>query len=104
MKLAKIVKHCRIDKPQHFRLADHDPSERFGLPTDIEEVQPMLAEGVARMEELQQRLYAHGQWAVLVVLQGMDAAGKDGVVKHVMSGVNPQGCEVHSFKAPSRCV
>jgi PPK2 family polyphosphate:nucleotide phosphotransferase len=101
MKLAKIVKHCRIDKPQHFRLADHDPSERFGLPTDIEEVQPMLAEGVARMEELQQRLYAHGQWAVLVVLQGMDAAGKDGVVKHVMSGVNPQGCEVHSFKAPS---
>jgi PPK2 family polyphosphate:nucleotide phosphotransferase len=101
MKLAKIVKHCRIDKPQHFKLADHDPAERFGLSTDIEEVKQILADGVARMEELQQRLYAQGQWGVLMVFQGMDAAGKDGVVKHVMTGVNPQGCEVHSFKAPS---
>ena len=100
-KLAKIVKQCRIDKPQHFRLADYDPAERFGLSTDIDDVRQMLAEGVARMEELQQRLYAHGQWGVLMVLQGMDAAGKDGVIKHVMSGINPQGCEVHSFKAPS---
>jgi PPK2 family polyphosphate:nucleotide phosphotransferase len=101
MKLAKIVKHCRIDKPEHFRLADHDPSARFGLSTEIDDVKPMLADGVARLEELQQRLYADGQWALLIVLQGMDAAGKDGVIKHVMSGVNPQGCEVHSFKAPS---
>ncbi len=53
------------------------------------------------MEELQQRLYAQGQWGVLMVFQGMDAAGKDGVIKHVISGINPQGCEVHSFKAPS---
>jgi len=101
MKLAKIVKHCRIDKPRHFKLADHDPAERFGLSTDIEDVSHILADGVARMEELQQRLYAQGQWGVLMVFQGMDAAGKDGVVKHVMSGINPQGCEVHSFKAPS---
>jgi PPK2 family polyphosphate:nucleotide phosphotransferase len=101
MKLAKILKHCRIDKPEHFRLADHDPSERFGLSTDIEDVKPVLAKGIARLEELQQRLYADGEWAVLLVLQGMDAAGKDGVIKHVMSGINPQGCEVHSFKAPS---
>ncbi len=101
MKLAKIVKQCRIDKPQHFKLADHDPAERFGLSTDIEDVKPILADGIAKLEDLQQRLYAQGQWAVLVVLQGMDAAGKDGVVKHVMSGVNPEGCDVHSFKAPS---
>jgi PPK2 family polyphosphate:nucleotide phosphotransferase len=101
MKLARIVKQCRIDKPQHFKLADHDPAECFGLSTDIEDVRPILAEGIAQLEELQQRLYADGQWALLIVLQGMDAAGKDGVIKHVMSGVNPEGCDVHSFKAPS---
>ena len=101
MKLAKIVKECRIDKPQRFKLIDHDPAERFGLSTDVAGVRSILADGIACMTELQRRLYAHGQWAVLLVLQGMDAAGKDGVIKHVMSGINPQGCEVHSFKAPS---
>ena len=101
MKLATVVERCRVDKPKHFRLADHDPAERFGLSTDLEEVKAILADGIARIEELQQRLYAHGQWGVLLVLQGMDSAGKDGVIKHVMSGVNPQGCEVHAFKAPS---
>jgi PPK2 family polyphosphate:nucleotide phosphotransferase len=101
MKLAKIVKQCRIDKPEHFKLADHDPAERFGLSTDIDDVRPMLADSIAKLEEMQQRLYAHGQWAVLLVFQGMDAAGKDGVIKHVMSGINPEGCDVHSFKAPS---
>jgi len=101
MKLPKVLKACRIDKPQQFRLADHDSAEQFGLSTNIEEVKPILAAGVARLQELQQRLYARGQWAVLIVLQAMDAAGKDGVIKHVMSGINPQGCEVHAFKAPS---
>jgi PPK2 family polyphosphate:nucleotide phosphotransferase len=101
MKLPKILKHCRVDEPGHFRLAAHDPAECFGLSTNIDDVKPILAAGIARLEELQQRLYANGQWAVLLVLQGMDAAGKDGVIKHVMSGVNPQGCEVHGFKAPS---
>ena len=101
MKLAKIVKQCRIDKPERFRLADHDHAERFGLSTDIADVKPILAEGVARMEDLQQRLNADGRWSLLIVLQGMDAAGKDGVIKHVMSGVNPQGCTVHAFKAPT---
>jgi hypothetical protein len=100
MRLAKIVKHCRVDKPRHFKLADHDPAERFGLSTDIEDVKRILADSMTRIEELQQRLYAEGRWGVLIVLQGMDAAGKDGVVKHVMSGIDPQGCEVHSFKAP----
>jgi PPK2 family polyphosphate:nucleotide phosphotransferase len=101
MKLAKIVKQCRIEKPRRFKLADHDPAERFGLSTDIEDVKTILADGIARLGELQQRLYADGRWAILLVFQGMDAAGKDSVVKHVMSGINPQGCEVHSFKAPS---
>ncbi|MBV1699798.1 MAG: polyphosphate kinase 2 family protein [Hyphomicrobiales bacterium] len=101
MKLAKAVKVCRIDKPEHFRLADHDPSESFGLSTDIDDVKPVLADAIARLEKLQEDLYADGRWAVLVVLQGMDAAGKDGVVKHVMSGINPEGCDVYAFKAPS---
>jgi len=101
MKIPKIVKACRIDKPKHFRLADHDPAERFGLSTDIEEVKPVLADAIARLREMQERLYAEGRCAVLIVLQGMDAAGKDGVINHVMSGINPQGCAVHAFKAPS---
>jgi PPK2 family polyphosphate:nucleotide phosphotransferase len=101
MKLPKILKHCRVDKPDRFRLADHDPAEFFGLPTNIDDVKPILADGIVRLGELQQRLYANGRWAVLLVFQGMDAAGKDGAIKHVMSGVNPQGCAVHAFKAPS---
>jgi PPK2 family polyphosphate:nucleotide phosphotransferase len=101
MKLAKIVKHCRIDKPEKFKLADFDPAETFGLSTDIEQVRAILADGVARLEDMQERLYAHGRWAVLIVLQGIDAAGKDGVIKHVMSGINPLGCVVHAFKSPS---
>ena len=101
MKLPKIVERCRIDKPERFRLADHDPAENFGLAIDKDSVKAMLSEGLARLTERQVVLYAQSQWAVLVVLQGMDAAGKDSVIKHVMSGVNPQGCEVHAFKAPS---
>jgi PPK2 family polyphosphate:nucleotide phosphotransferase len=101
MKFAKIVKHCRIDKSEKFKLADFDPAECFGLSTDIDEVRAILADGVTRLEDVQQRLYAHARWSVLIVLQGMDAAGKDGVIKHVMSGINPQGCQVHAFKAPS---
>src|ERR1700691_4925924 len=97
---AKIVKQCRIDRPEHFQLADYDPTDCFGLSTEIEDVRPILADGIALLEELQQRLYANGQWAVLLVFQGMDAAGKDGVIKHVMSGINPEGCEVHWLKAP----
>jgi PPK2 family polyphosphate:nucleotide phosphotransferase len=101
MKLAKIIKQCRIDKPEKFKLADFDPAETFGLPSDIEQVRAILADGVARLEDMQERLYADGRCAVLIVFQGMDAAGKDGVIKHVMAGINPQGCLVHSFKVPS---
>jgi PPK2 family polyphosphate:nucleotide phosphotransferase len=101
MKLPKIVKACRIDKPGRFRLAAHDPAETFGFSTESATAKRVLADGIRQLAELQQRLYADGRWAVLIVLQGMDAAGKDGVIKHVMSGINPQGCEVQAFKAPS---
>src|SRR6185312_13462137 len=101
MKLDHIAERFRVDKPDKFRLADHDPAECRGLTVDKKEAKAVLAEGIKHLAELQDRLYAHDQWAVLVVLQAMDAAGKDGVIKHVMSGLNPQGCEVHPFKAPS---
>jgi PPK2 family polyphosphate:nucleotide phosphotransferase len=101
MKLEKIVKQCRIDKPEHFRIADYDPAERFGLTFDEDNVKAMLAEGVVKLRSLQDRLYAQDRWAVLIILQGMDAAGKDGTVEHVLAGINPRGCDVHEFKAPS---
>jgi PPK2 family polyphosphate:nucleotide phosphotransferase len=82
-----------------FTLADVDPADTGGL--DRGDARARLEQGVQRLSELQERLYAQDRWAVLLVLQGMDAAGKDGVVKHVLSGVNPAGCHVVSFKAPS---
>ena len=101
MKLEHIAKRFRIDHPARFRLADHDAAECCGLSIDKGDAKKMLADGIERLEELQQKLYASDRWAVLIVLQGMDAAGKDSLIKHVMSGVNPQGVEVHAFKQPS---
>ena|SRR6185437_9918090 len=101
MKLDHIARRFRIDRPDKFRLSDHDPSECCGLTVDKKEAKTMLAEGIERLTELQQRLYASDRWSVLIVLQAMDAAGKDSIIKHVMTGINPQGCEVHSFKQPS---
>jgi len=101
MKLEKIAKKFRIDRPAKFRLADYDPAECCGLSMDKAEAKTMLAEGVARLSELQEKLYANNKWSVLIVLQAMDAAGKDSLIKHVMSGLNPQGVQVSSFKQPS---
>jgi len=101
MKLYHVAKRFRIDEPAKFRLNKHDPAECYGLTVDKREAQIMLAEGIERLTELQQRLYAENRWSVLIVLQAMDAAGKDSIIKHVMSGLNPQGVEVHSFKQPS---
>jgi len=101
MKLTKIVRKFRIDKPDKFRLSDYDPADTCGVDIDKAEAKAMLANGVERLAALQEKLYAHNQWAVLAIFQAMDAAGKDGAIKHVMSGVNPQGCQVYSFKAPS---
>jgi PPK2 family polyphosphate:nucleotide phosphotransferase len=99
-KLEKLAKAYRVEHGTHFRLKDFDPADT-GKFQSKEEATVALEKGVARLADLQDKLYAQEQWAVLLVLQGMDASGKDGVVKHVMSGINPQGCEVHSFKTPS---
>jgi PPK2 family polyphosphate:nucleotide phosphotransferase len=101
MKPAKLVKRFRIDKPNRFRLADVDPADSAGLDIEKDEAKALLAHGVKRLGELQERLYAQDRWAVLAIFQAMDAGGKDSAVKHVMSGVNPQGVQVHSFKPPS---
>jgi PPK2 family polyphosphate:nucleotide phosphotransferase len=98
-KSAKILEQYRVDAPDRFDLAavrcDHTDD------IDKEAAGSVLADDVKRLSDLQERLYAEDRWAVLIVLQGMDTAGKDSIIAHVMSGVNPQGCEVHSFKAPS---
>lgn len=101
MTLHEIAKRFRIDNPDKFRLAECDPAECHGLTVDKKEAKEMLAEGIERLIELQERLYANDRWSMLIILQGMDAAGKDGVIKHVMAGLNPQGVEVHPFKEPS---
>jgi PPK2 family polyphosphate:nucleotide phosphotransferase len=101
MKIDHIVKRIRIDHPKKFRLADCDTAPADGIDRDKDVAKQQLADDVERLRDLQQRLYAAHRWSVLVILQGMDASGKDGIVKHVMSGVDPQGCEVHPFKAPS---
>jgi len=101
MKLYSIAKRFRIDRPEKFRLSGHDPAECYGLSVDKSDAKDMLKEGIERLSDLQERLYADGRWSVLIVLQAMDAAGKDSLIEHVMSGVNPQGVDVHSFKQPS---
>jgi PPK2 family polyphosphate:nucleotide phosphotransferase len=101
MQRSHIARRFRVDRPDKFRLAKHDPAECYGLTVDKHEAQIMLAQGIERLTELQQRLYAEDRWSVLIVLQAMDAAGKDSIIKHVMTGLNPQGVEVHAFKQPS---
>ena len=100
MKSDRFAKQFRIPDGSRFRLKDFDPTETLGLKSK-EHAQATLERGVARLSELQEKLYAQDRWAILLILQGMDAAGKDSTIKHVMSGVNPQGCNVTSFKAPA---
>jgi PPK2 family polyphosphate:nucleotide phosphotransferase len=95
-------KPFRVTNGKKFRLKDHDPGDTLDFTEkDKPRAKKALAAGVQALSELQDELYAQDQWAVLLIFQAMDAAGKDGVIKHVMSGINPQGCEVHSFKAPT---
>src|SRR6266851_281890 len=101
MNLAKLIKRFRIDKANGFRLADFDPADTCGMDIGKSAAKDMIADGLRHLTAMQEKLYAQNRWALLIVLQGMDAAGKDGVVKHVMSGLNPQGCEVHAFRAPT---
>jgi len=108
MKLKKLLKEAqsiveslRVTKGGNFRLKDHNPADTRGVKNK-EKAEKLLAHGAQLLSHFQERLYAQQEWSVLLILQGMDAAGKDGVVEHVMSGVNPEGCEVTSFKQPSK--
>lgn len=98
--LASVADQYRITDGSRFRLKDYDPGDT-GKIDSKETAEELLQHGTDRLVDLQQKLYAQDRWALLVILQGLDASGKDGVIKHVMSGVNPQGCDVHGFKAPS---
>lgn len=100
MKTSKLAEAFRIDDGKKFRLKDFDPADT-GKLHDKEKAEAMLQQDIALLTELQDKLYAQNQWAILLIFQAMDAAGKDGAIKHVMSGVNPQGVQVFSFKQPS---
>jgi PPK2 family polyphosphate:nucleotide phosphotransferase len=97
----ELVERFRVSDGDGFRLTRFDPADTVGLDIDKSEARDLLQAGVKRLRDLQERLFAEKRWAVLIVLQAIDTAGKDGTIEHVMSGVNPQGCEVTSFKAPS---
>jgi len=99
----ELARPFRISKGKDFRLKDVDPADTldFTKEEDKPKAKEALAMGVTALAELQDKLYAQDKWAVLLVFQAMDAAGKDGAIKHVMSGTNPQGCQVYSFKSPS---
>jgi PPK2 family polyphosphate:nucleotide phosphotransferase len=100
-RIRKYVHPYRITKGKGFRLKDFDPADTAGLQMDKSEARELLQRGTAWLAEEQNMLYAQDRWSLLLVFQAMDAAGKDSTIKHVMSGVNPQGCEVSSFKQPS---
>jgi PPK2 family polyphosphate:nucleotide phosphotransferase len=98
--MAGLLTPFRITSGRHFRLEEHDPRDTRGIGSK-EKAGDLLAEGLDSLRQQQEKLYAQGTWALLLIFQAMDAAGKDSTIKHVMSGVNPQGCDVSSFKAPS---
>ena len=98
----ELSKPFRVTNGRKFRLKDIDPRDTLHLDDeDKPRAKEGLQTGVEALAELQDMLYAQDKWAVLLIFQAMDAAGKDGAIKHVMSGVNPQGCQVYSFKAPT---
>jgi PPK2 family polyphosphate:nucleotide phosphotransferase len=107
MKHGKLIKQASrlaepfcVTKGEKFRLKDYDPADITGVKNK-QHAQEIIDGRVGVLNRLQEKLYAQDRWALLIVLQALDAAGKDGVIKHVMSGVNPQGCDVFPFKAPS---
>jgi PPK2 family polyphosphate:nucleotide phosphotransferase len=99
----ELAKPFRVTKGKNFRLKDVDPDDTLDFTKEADKARSKeaLATGVTALAELQDKLYAQDKWAVLLIFQAMDAAGKDGAIEHVMSGVNPQGCQVYSFKSPS---
>lgn len=102
LKFHKLIKPYVVETGGDFRLKDHDPADTHGMKSqDKPEATKWLEQGVVQLSALQEVLYAQGNWGLLVILQAMDAAGKDSTIKHVMSGVNPQGVNVYPFKSPS---
>jgi len=98
----KLARNFRVTDGDKFRLKDFDPGDTLGFGSgDKPRAKELLVEGVRMLAELQDKLYAYDKWGLLLIFQAMDAAGKAGAIKHVMSGVNPQGCQVFSFKSPS---
>jgi PPK2 family polyphosphate:nucleotide phosphotransferase len=101
-KLSKFIAPYRVERGKGFRLKSIDPSSSGHLTSERKkDARDLLQDGVQRLCELQDKLYAQDRWAMLLVFQAMDAAGKDSAIKHVLSGINPQGCQVVSFKGPS---
>jgi len=101
-RIESLVDPYRITRGKDFRLKNVDPRDTHGLASEQKsEARELLARGTEWLAEEQDRLYAQDRWSVLLIFQAMDAAGKDSTIKHVMSGVNPQGCQVYSFKQPS---
>jgi polyphosphate kinase 2 (PPK2 family) len=101
-KAPRFAEPFRITDGKKVRLKDVDPGDTLGLKSEAEpRAKAALADGVRALAELPGKLYAQNKWAVLLIFQAMDAAGKGGTIKHVMSGVNPQGCQVYSFKSGS---
>jgi PPK2 family polyphosphate:nucleotide phosphotransferase len=96
----KIIDRYRIEEGKGFRLSDHDPADTAGLSMEKDAAKALLQEGIVLLNQAQDMLYAQDRWSVLCIFQAMDAAGKDGAIKHVFSGVNPQGVNVTSFKQP----
>jgi PPK2 family polyphosphate:nucleotide phosphotransferase len=96
----RLASPFRVRAGGSFRLRDIDPKDTGDIKSK-QDAETWLARGVTRLCDLQEKLYAQDRWALLLIFQAMDAAGKDGTIKHVMSGVNPQGCQVFSFKQPS---
>jgi len=101
MNIDKLLKRYRIAHGKHFNLNDYDPADTHGLEELKPQAEDLLADGVKKMSRLQNVLAAQDLWGLLLIFQAMDAAGKDGTIKHVMSGVNPQGVQVWSFKSPT---
>src|SRR4051812_42100823 len=100
-RISRLVERYIVRDGRNFRLKDFDPGDTGGFQIEKDQAGAVLQEGVNRLGDLQEKLYAQDRWGVLLVFQAMDAAGKDGAIKHVMTGINPQGCQVYSFKQPS---
>jgi PPK2 family polyphosphate:nucleotide phosphotransferase len=99
-RIGELIEPFRVTNGDGFRLKDYDPGSTHGL-ADRDEAEEYLQRGVELLASMQDKLYAQDQWGVLLIFQAMDAAGKDGAIKHVMSGINPQGCQVYAFKSPT---